>query len=89
MANHKSAVKRHKQSEQRRQRNITVKSTLRTAVKKVKDAVGGGNAEEAKTSLKKAVVLMDKAVTKNVLHRNNASRKISRLTASVNKLQSK
>ncbi|HXI10824.1 MAG TPA: 30S ribosomal protein S20 [Thermodesulfobacteriota bacterium] len=80
MANHQSAIKRHKQSEKRRLRNASTKSTLRTAVKKVTEAVAAGKPEEAAASLKGAVKLLDKAVSKGVLHRNTASRKISRLT---------
>jgi small subunit ribosomal protein S20 len=80
LANHQSAIKRHKQSEQRRLRNASTKSTLRTAVKKVTEAVSAGKAEDTTASLKAAVVLLDKAVSKGVLHRNTASRKISRLT---------
>lgn len=84
MANHASAIKRHKQSENRRLRNASTKSSLRTAVKKVKEAVTAGKADEAKTTLLSAVSEFDRAVTKGVLHRNNASRKISRLTKQVN-----
>lgn len=83
MANHKSAIKRHKQSEQRRERNAATKSTLRTAVKRVKEAIGAGKADEAKTLLNSAVSLLDKAASKKVLHRNNASRRIARLTKQV------
>ncbi len=89
MANHKSAIKRHKQSETRRARNSSVKSTVRTAIKKVREAVATKKGDEAKTGLKDAVSLLDKAVTKGVLHRNNASRKISRLSSLVNSLESK
>lgn len=84
MANHPSAIKRHKQSEKARLRNVAVKSNLKTAVKKVKDAVASGKADEAKTGLKAAVAFLDNAVSKGVLHRNNASRKVSRLTRAVN-----
>lgn len=80
MANHASAIKRHKQSEKRRVRNAATKSALRTAIKKVKEA----KPEETQASLKAAVKMLDKAVSKGVLHRNNASRKISRLTAQAN-----
>lgn len=80
MANHASALKRHRQSEKRRQRNAAVKSSLRTAVKKVKETAAAGKADEAKASLQKAISELDRAVTKGVLHRNNASRRISRLT---------
>ena len=79
MANHQSAIKRHKQSEKRRLRNASTRSTLRTAVKKATEAVSGKAADSA-ASLKAAIVLLDKAVSKGVLHRNTASRKISRLT---------
>lgn len=84
MANHASAIKRHKQSEKRRLRNATVKSNLRTAVKKVKEAVASGKLDEAQANLKEAAKVLDKAVSKGVLHRNNASRRISRLTVAVN-----
>lgn len=84
MANHASAIKRHKQSEKRRARNAAVKSTLKTAVKKVKEAQTAGKADEAKANLLKAVSELDRAVTKGVLHKNNAARKISRLTKQVN-----
>lgn len=84
MANHKSAIKRHKQSEKRRLRNSSVKSALKTQVKKVQAATTGGKADEAAIELKKAISLIDSAVTKGVLHRNNASRKISRLTIATN-----
>lgn len=84
MANHASAIKRHKQSEKRRLRNAAVKSSLKTVVKKVKEAAAAGKADEAKTNLQKAVSEIDRAVSKGVLHRNNASRKISRLTKQLN-----
>ena len=84
MANHASAIKRHKQSEKRKLRNAAVKSSLKTAVKKVREAQSAGKADEAKTNLKKAVSELDKAVSKGVLHRNNAARKVSRLTKQLN-----
>jgi small subunit ribosomal protein S20 len=84
LANHASAIKRHKQSEKRRLRNAAVKTSLKTVVKKVKEAATAGKADEAKTNLQNAVSELDKAVTKGVLHRNNASRKISRLTKQLN-----
>lgn len=89
MANHKSAIKRHKQSEKRRERNTSIKSTIRTAVKKVTEAISSGKAEDAKASLTTAVSVLDGAVTKGVLHRNNASRKVSRLTSAVNAVKAK
>ncbi len=80
MANHASAIKRHKQSEKRRARNASVKSTLRTAVKKVKESIAAGKADEIKTSLKSAISELGKAASKGVLHKKNASRRISRLS---------
>lgn len=80
MANHKSAIKRHKQSEQRRQRNASAKSTLRSAIKKVTEAAGAGKTEEAQSTLKAAIKVITKAASKKVIHKNNAARKVSRLT---------
>lgn len=89
LANHKSAVKRHRQSEKRRQRNASTKSNLKTAIKKVSETAAAGKADEAQAGLKKAISLLDKAVTKKVLHRNNASRKISRLAKAAGATQPK
>lgn len=80
MANHKSALKRHRQSEKRNLRNNARKSAIKTAVKKLHSAVTEGKTEEIAGLLKSASVLLDKAVTKGTLHRNTASRKISRIT---------
>ena len=87
MANHKSASKRHKQSEIRRQRNASNKSALKTLVKSVKAAVGTKSTEAAQDALKKAIPAIDKAVSKHVIHRNTAARKISRLARQVNRLR--
>ena len=89
MANHRSAVKRHKQSEIKRVRNTTCKSAIKTAVKKVRESVSSGNEGAAKENLLSAVVLLDRAVTKGALSRNNASRRISRLTTHVNSISAK
>lgn len=84
MATHKSAIKRHRQNQKRRFRNIAVKSEIKTAIKEVKETIAQGSKENAKTALAKAARLIDKAASKKTLHRNNASRKISRLTTAVN-----
>jgi len=84
LANHKSALKRHKQSEKRRARNASIKSNLKSAVKKVTEAMNAGNAEAARSNLKTATSLLDGAVSKGVLHKNNAARRVSRLTKAVN-----
>ena len=84
MPNHKSAIKRVRQNEKRRIRNRNVTSATRTFIKKVRNALEAGNVEAAKAALPDAVKALDKAVTKGVMHRNSASRKISRLTVAVN-----
>jgi small subunit ribosomal protein S20 len=89
LANHKSAIKRHKQTEKRRVRNASVKTTVKSSIKKVREAITNSDAAEAKSSLVTAISRLDGAVSKGVLHKNNASRKVSRLTTAVNALESK
>jgi small subunit ribosomal protein S20 len=85
VANHPSALKRHRQSEKRRVRNRSVKSKLRNLVRQVRESVGTNNAEASAKSLATAARALDKAVAKGVLHRNNASRRISRLARAVSR----
>jgi len=87
LATHKSAEKRHRQNEKRRVRNHALKSQLRTLVKRVLTAVEKKDASAAETELRVAARALDKAVTKGVLHRNNASRRLSRLTLRLNSLR--
>ena len=87
MANHKSAIKRHKQSEIKRVSNASTKSSLKTLIKKVKSAVDTKNAEGAQDALKRAIPAIDKAASKHVIHRNAAARKISRLARQVGRLR--
>lgn len=89
MATHKSAVKRHKQSEKRNLRNRSARSEIRTTIKSALNAATTGNKDEATDLVKKASRLLDKAVVHGLHHRNNASRRISRLTQQVNTLTSK
>lgn len=86
MAKHKSAIKRAKQSEKGRQRNAAVKSSIKTAIKKVLSAVSPGNKEEASRLLKEAIPKISRAGTKGYIHKRNAARKISKLTKKVNAL---
>jgi small subunit ribosomal protein S20 len=79
MANHPSAVKRHRQSERRAQRNQAERSRVRSAVKKARTVATGGDAGAAQSELKAAAKVLQKAASKGVIHRNNASRRISRL----------
>ena len=86
MANHKSAEKRVRQSERRNQINRRNRSSLRTAIKKLRAALEAGDKEAASTLLPKTVSLIDKSIQKGVLHANAAGRHKSRLTQSVNNL---
>lgn len=70
----------------RHARNQAIRSRVRTFVRRVRESIGTGNAQEAADHLHAAARALDKAVTKGVLHRNTASRKISRLTLAVRKL---
>ncbi len=86
MAHHKSALKRIKQNKKRADRNRHVRSTLRTFVKRVREAVAAKDDARAKESLAAAIPVIDSAASKGVIHRSNASRSISRLTKLVNTL---
>jgi small subunit ribosomal protein S20 len=83
VANHPSALKRHRQSEKRRQRNQAIKTHLRRLVRDVRSALAANDADSATKLLASASRAIDKAATKGVLHRNNASRKIARLARAV------
>jgi small subunit ribosomal protein S20 len=86
VANHKSAVKRNKQNAVRNARNTHIRSTMRTLVKQVREAVAAGDKEAAQSALVKVTPYIDKTATKGVIHKATASRKISRLTKLVNTL---
>ena len=82
MANTKSAEKQNRQMQKHRARNQHIISTLRTQVRKVREAVEKGDAAIAKTELLQAVRLISKAASKGVIHKSQASRRIARLTKS-------
>ena len=75
----KSAKKRMKQSEKRRKRNYPVRSTMKTNIKKFLKAVKDGDKKEAENLLKACYKIIDTAAKKNIIHKNNAARKKSRL----------
>jgi small subunit ribosomal protein S20 len=83
---HKSAIKRSRQALKHRERNVSVKSSIRTGVKTVLEAVEGKDPEAAKVALAKAVPAIAKAAAKGAFHKKTASRTISRLTKQVNTL---
>ena len=86
MAHSKSSKKRVFIGERNAARNKSIKSRVKTFVKKVLIAVEAKNVDEAKAALHVAYKELDKAVTKGVLKKNTASRKKSRLTLKVNSL---
>jgi small subunit ribosomal protein S20 len=87
MANTKSAEKRTRQSVRHRDRNRAHLSKMRTAVKKLRAAVEGKDAERAKELLAETVRLVDATAKKAVIHKNAAARTKSRLTRAVRSLQ--
>ena len=88
MANHKSAIKRAKQSEIKRLKNMGYKSRMKKAVKEARQAIDGNSTEKASLEIRRAVSIIQKNASKKVIHRKKASRKISRLTRQLNRAQS-
>lgn len=86
MANHASAIKRMRQNTKQALLNKQHRSRMRTLVKKVETEISEKNIEGAKTDLPAALRILDKSVTKGIIHKNNAARKKSALTRKVNKL---
>ena len=86
MANHKSAIKRIKQNEKRNERNTHIKSTLKTFIKRVREAAAAKDATAAQQALIAAIPVVDGAASKGVIHRSTASRNVSRLTKLVNSI---
>ena len=87
MANIKSAIKRNKQNEKRRERNRVFRGKARTSVKKARQAIEANNKEEARAKVLEAVKALDKAASKGVIHKNNAARRKSRLMKRLVKLE--
>ena len=87
MANIKSAKKRILTSAKRAERNKSIKSSVKTAVKKVHAAIEAGDHAAAQEKLVAAETALSKAATKGVLHKNNASRKVSRLAKAVSDMK--
>jgi small subunit ribosomal protein S20 len=86
LAHHKSAIKRIKQNAKRNARNRHVTSTLKTYIKRVREAVDAKDKEAAIAALTIAIPVIDASASKGVIHRSNASRNVSRLTILVNSL---
>jgi small subunit ribosomal protein S20 len=86
VANVKSQIKRNRTNERRRLRNKSVKSSVRTAVRKFREAAEAGEKEKAAELLVSTSRKLDKAVSKGVIHKNQAANKKSALTRAFNKL---
>lgn len=86
MAHHKSAIKRIKQNAKKNARNRHVSSTLKTYIKRVREAVAAKDKDAAAAALKAAIPVIDASASKGVIHSSNASRNVSRLTKLVSTL---
>lgn len=87
MANIKSAQKRARQSDRIRAHNMSLRTTVRTAIKTVKKAVAAGDKSGAEAALKRSQGVLDRVSAKRVLHRNTADRYKSRLAHAVKSMQ--
>ena len=86
MANIKSQIKRIKTNRKATERNKAYKSEIRTAIRRVREAVAEGNAEKANEALIKASTKLDKGVSKGVLHKNQANNRKSAIAKAVSSL---
>lgn len=86
MPNSRSSKKALRKSLARREANRQIKSSVRTSLRRVREAVDAGDAELAGKRLHDATVQLDTAAKKHIIHRNEASRRKSRLAAAVNRL---
>lgn len=84
MANIASAKKRARQAEGRRQRNMGARSTMRTYIKKVREAIDAGEKDAAQAAYVTATSLVDKAASKGLIHKNKAARIKERLNKAIN-----
>lgn len=89
MANTKQAKKRVRQAEKHRRHNASMRSMLRTYIKKVVSSIASGDQQAALASLKEATPVIDSMVNKGIIHKNKAARHKSRLTGHIKKLGEK
>ncbi|GGM28255.1 30S ribosomal protein S20 [Dactylosporangium sucinum] len=88
MANIKSQIKRNRQNEKRRLRNKSVKSSLKTAIRKFHEATAAGDTDTATALLHDASRKLDKAASKGVIHKNQAANRKSAITKKLSGLTS-
>ncbi len=86
MANIKSQIKRNRQNEKARLRNKSVKSSLKTAIRKLNEASAAGNSEAVTTLLRDASRQLDKAASKGVIHKNQAANRKSAIAKRISAL---
>ena len=86
MANSAQARKRARQAEVKRQHNASLKSALRTAVKKVRKAIATGDKAAATTELRASQSVIDRITDKKIVHKNTSSRTKSRLAQAIKAL---
>ncbi len=86
MANSAQARKRARQSVARNQHNASMRSMMRTAIKRVRQAIEGGDQAVAQETLRKTTSIIDRVADKNIIHKNKAARHKSRLAAAVKAL---
>ena len=89
MANSKQAAKRAKQAIKHRGANVSLRTTLRTSIKKVQKAISAGDATAADATLRAETSNIDRIARKGIIHRNKAARHKSRLAAQVKALASR
>jgi len=88
VAHHKDAIKRIKQNANQRARNRQYRTRMRNQIKKLRGAVEAGNVEVAQSELRATVSIIHRLASKGVIHRNQAARRVSRLTHAVKNIQS-
>ena len=88
MPNTTSAKKRLRQNVVRRDRNRAVRSSIRTQIRKVREAIATGNVEESESQFQLAVKKLDRAASGNIVHRNAVARTKSRLSKAIKALKS-
>lgn len=89
MANHRSAIKRFRQSEKRRIHNRIYRTRVRTYIKKARTEISGSDLEAARAATKVAVRDLDMAASRGTIHANNAARRKSRLMKQLAALEAK
>ena len=89
MATHLSAIKRARQNEERRLRNLRIKTNVKSSIKKVRMAIERKDIEGAQKALLKVIPLIQKAHSKGVFHKKTSGRKTSRLMREFNALKTK